>query len=403
MGEYLGMKSNSLKNGLSIVVMLIVAQFMTLSAFAQENIISNIVISKSKNKVSSYELNIDSTEESQYKAHIENDDSIYFDIKNATLAPGAGTIYDNVVDIDNVVVKEIAKNKVRIYMQGKNARNTELVFINSEFLPANNNSKQDVINRPISDYHPVNADLDDQNDIQEWDDNSFNASHLGFMLLKSLKDGSMGTILILLSIVAIFVFIVRMLAAKISQDSEPLIGLTNSNVEAKKAKALVEENPYDIEKISQRNETLKRAQEELKKAHQKYQNYLQNKYKGMDTRKTADIDLIKQGLALQRYQKSSQNPYLDQQVLKMKKENTSSFQENGNFQIPPRPKAFQRSEYIQRPKTTVQLKKPVNSNVSKNQTNMKFLESVTKIYEQSGRGDLANELKNSIIKAKQSI
>ena len=164
-----------------------------------------------------------------------------------------------------------------------------------------------------------------------------------------------------------------------------------------------EKNNKNEDYVRQRNETLKRAQEELKKAHQKYQNYLQNKYKGMDTRKTADIDLIKQGLALQRYQKSSQNPYLDQQVLKMKKENTSSFQENGNFQIPPRPKAFQRSEYIQRPKTTVQLKKPVNSNVSKNQTNMKFLESVTKIYEQSGRGDLANELKNSIIKAKQSI
>ena len=34
---------------------------------------------------------------------------------------------------------------------------------------------------------------------------------------------------------------------------------------------------------------------------------------------------------------------------------------------------------------------------------MKFLESVTKIYEQSGRGDLANGLKNSITKAKQSI
>ena len=34
---------------------------------------------------------------------------------------------------------------------------------------------------------------------------------------------------------------------------------------------------------------------------------------------------------------------------------------------------------------------------------MKFLESVTKIYEASGRGDLANALKNSISKAKQSI
>jgi hypothetical protein len=34
---------------------------------------------------------------------------------------------------------------------------------------------------------------------------------------------------------------------------------------------------------------------------------------------------------------------------------------------------------------------------------MKFLESVTKIYEQSGREDLAMGLKNSISKTKQRI
>ena len=57
------------------------------------------------------------------------------------------------------------------------------------------------------------------------------------------------------------------------------------------------------------------------------------------------------------------------------------------------------SPYIQRKNNFVQpeMKK------EQPKTNMKFLESVTKIYENSGRGDLANGLKNSISKAKQTI
>ena len=41
--------------------------------------------------------------------------------------------------------------------------------------------------------------------------------------------------------------------------------------------------------------------------------------------------------------------------------------------------------------------------MSPKKNNMNFLESVSKIYEQSGRGDLATEIKQSISKAKQSI
>ena len=52
------------------------------------------------------------------------------------------------------------------------------------------------------------------------------------------------------------------------------------------------------------------------------------------------------------------------------------------------------------------LEDSINETLAKNnetKQNMKFLESVTKIYERSGRGDLANGLKNSISKAKQTI
>ena len=57
------------------------------------------------------------------------------------------------------------------------------------------------------------------------------------------------------------------------------------------------------------------------------------------------------------------------------------------------------SPYVRRTNNFV---KPEIKNEETKQ-NMKFLESVTKIYERSGRGDLADGLKNSISKAKQTI
>ena len=77
---------------------------------------------------------------------------------------------------------------------------------------------------------------------------------------------------------------------------------------------------------------------------------------------------------------------------------------NGNFQIPPRPKKENQtprntSPYIQKKENKIT--NPVTNR--NNQNSMKFLESVTKIYEQSGRQDLAMGLKNSISKTKQKI
>ena len=63
------------------------------------------------------------------------------------------------------------------------------------------------------------------------------------------------------------------------------------------------------------------------------------------------------------------------------------------------PKKEFTSPYIKRTNNFVQ--QGTKNNQPKQ--NMKFLESVTKIYEQSGRRDLADELKNSITKAKQTI
>ena len=119
----------SIKSLIFIAVLFTIA----LPSFAIENIISSVVISKAKDSTSAYELSIDSTQQVQYKSYMDSDGNIYFDLKNSTLAPNMGTIYDDVSEIDNVVVKQMPKNKVRIYVNGKDAKKTELIFVNALF------------------------------------------------------------------------------------------------------------------------------------------------------------------------------------------------------------------------------------------------------------------------------
>ena len=392
-----------------LLLVSILFMFSILPSFAQENIISSVTISKAKNNVNSYELNIDSSDTSTYKMSVEDDTSVYFDIKNAILADDSTTYYDDVANINSAVVKQIGHNKVRIYLQGKNVKNTQIVFVNSLLENAKDTKKKITINRPMNEYMPANStDLEDMNNIQDWDDNSFNLSQF----MTSLKDGVGGIILVFLMVFGIIVYSIKMLSKKLSQETEPLIGLKQQKPEEIFNKQIYETSPQanNLQSITKRAQALQNAQNELTKAHQKYQEYLKTKYK--DTpKKQFTTDSIAKGIALSQYQKSTQNPYKDQPVIKMNQ--TQSFSmPKGSFQIPPKNEFKNNLQTIKRPTQTVQtntspyIQRPskklnTQQKMYTKPNSMKFLESVTKIYEQSGRADLADELKNTITKTKK--
>jgi hypothetical protein len=381
MGEYLGMKKCSL--------WILLVLFLGLPSFAQQNIINSVLISKSKANPEKYELSIDSTNVVQYKMH-KNDDGVWFELKNSSLAQNASTIYDDVSDIDSVSVRENGRNRVNIYLQGKNVENTELIFMNSLFDTKQDSSKKISLARPISDYQSTDYNDDLEDNAVEWDDNSFNFANLGKNMLESLKNGPTGLILILLAVFAIVIFTIKALMEKLLQENEPLIGLNNNYMKAP-----------ELIGNSDREMVLQNAKQQLAAAHSKYQDYLKSKYQ--NNVRTSNVDTIKQGIALNQYQKSTINPYSNQEVIKINKDFTS----RDSFQIPPRPKADVNiqsrqakteftSPYIQRNTNKINYtpKKETNSN------NMKFLESVTKIYEKSGRSDLAQGLRSSMMKVK---
>ncbi len=415
MGEYLGMKKGSLKFNKCLGFFLgLLFLIFSMPVFAsKQNVISSVLITDAKDGSTGYELDIDSTGSSTYKTKIVSDNSIIFELKNSVLSKNPSTYYENVEGIDSVTVEQYARNKVRIFIEGKNAQDTELVFVNSIFEQSSESEKSVIINHPISHYQPtnLNSDTDFEGDNQAWDDNSFNFAHLGASVLTSLKDGVMGVVLIFALIFAIVLLIVKNIAKNYAQDSDPLIGLNNVNTIKDMPSAYsqdVSKIESNLKGISDRSETIKKAQKELAKAHQKYQEYLRDKYKNQYSEKLkqqVNIDAVKKGIALSQYQKSNKNPYVNQEVVRINQNFSKVSQDKDGFQIPPRPKReFERdftSPYIQRKTSKIDYS-PKNYSKQKD-TSMRFLESVTKIYEQSGRGDLANGLKNSISKVKQSI
>jgi len=106
MGEYLGMKKNSL--------LILLAILLSLPCFANQNIINSVLISKSKEDSSKYELSIDSTKTVQYKMH-KDEQGVWFELKNSILAQNAGTI--------------MMMYRILILFPLKLPKTTELIFI----------------------------------------------------------------------------------------------------------------------------------------------------------------------------------------------------------------------------------------------------------------------------------
>lgn len=429
MGEYLGMKNYSLFRKMKkYFLVAFLALFLVLPVFASDNnIIQAVTISKAKDSADSYELSVDSTKQVPYKTVQDVDGSIYFELKNSNVANDIDTFYDDVKDIDNVIVKQTDRNRVRIYVKGKNAQNTELTFSNAIL---ENNKEKIVLNRPMGDYQPTNYnDLENsEDDLQAWYDNSFNLTHLIRALFTTLKDTGLGVVLLFLALTSSAVLIAKTLSSKLSQDKEQLIGLNSTkfhnDITFDHILPQTQKRHDEMMDEEKRQETLKIAQAQLAKAHEKYQNYLQEKYKNAtfpNKPKSIGMDAVKKGIALSQYQKSTKNPYSDQEVIKM--DEIKQDYSKDDFKIPPRPDVQQFSQFKNQISNSAQVSKRVaakpdfttstvasspyiqrkTGNAAKKEGSMKFLESVTRIYEESGRKDLANGLKNTMSKTKQII
>lgn len=352
------------------------------AALAQESLITSVEISKPKELNGAYKLTIKADKPVEYKAKAENSDSIYFDLKNALTVDNVDTIYDNVSGIDAVIVQQLENSKVRIYVNGINTSSTQLAFKTSQ-QTGSGATNELVLNRPIREYRPTN-DINEiaQEDI-DWNDNSFNAEHL-FGSFFGIFDGRGDmTFAICLVLLVASVVVSKKVFAKVKLQEEPLIGLSSAyqkNNEEEKANPL--DTVYKEAPVSRRVYQAQTRPSVMPKT-----TYSAPSYQRPQRQLQPQRNAIKQNYALGAYQNAQKNPY----ATPVNSQSQVAYQKR--VQKPA-------SQFASRP---VQKEAPKMQKQQASIENIKFLESVTKIYEQSGRKDLAQGLRAGINNRKTAV
>lgn len=113
-----------------LILLLLALIFLPKKVFSNNNFIYSLeVIKDSDSPV--YELVLKSDYKAKIKSKSESDNSIYFDIKNASLKENFSAMYDNAQGIESVIAQQIG-TKVRIYIKGDNTKNTKISFTTVE-------------------------------------------------------------------------------------------------------------------------------------------------------------------------------------------------------------------------------------------------------------------------------
>lgn len=359
------------------------------SVCAKESLITSVVISQPEELNGAYQLSVSADKPVEYKQKVLSQNSMYFDLKNSLSTDNLDTIYDNVSGIDALIVQQLENGKVRIYVNGENTSDTRLVFkVKSNAVK--NEQNQIVINRPMREYRPTN-DINEgvlPEDIN-WDENSFNTEHLLSSVFGIFDKKSDMTLVICLLLLVACVVVSKKLFAKVKMQEEPLIGLSSAYRED------VSKEATELQNVDIARNLHSFANVKSSKNAADYKKFVTNTRLGQEfsPKKTAPVlpkNSIQQNYALGAYRNSQKNPYATS-TLRSKQASASMYQKK-----------------VQKPSADFVSKvNSIQNNPIKKQgasvENIKFLESVTKIYEQSGRKDLAQGLRAGINNRRNTI
>jgi len=360
----------------------------TSSVFAQENMLKGIEVSQ---EGGTYVLTLKTTGKAPYKKSIDSNDSVYFDLKNMLSTQNVETFYNDVDDIDGVVVQQLENDRLRIYVNGENTKDTKIVFDT-----AVEGANEIVINKPISEYAPVSPQVLEED--SNWGENSFNLEYLLGSVFKKISSVKIDFMFILCAIAILGTLVgMKSFLSKVRAQQEPLIGIAHTNGKIA---------DYDFEDEEQNNLI------EPDFYHEEAQPRIQSlrydtapkrpmRAQGAPARATAPQAQMR-NYGLNTYQKSQGNPYSAASAQKPYANTPQTAPTQKHFTTSP----------VQRART--QAGAPTGTPVAQQRQrsaaprathidSIKFLESVTKIYEQNGRKDLASGLKASLDKSKSKI
>lgn len=126
--------------------------FTLSGAFA--NTLSEVQINAENN---GYGIVLKTDESAQMKKVISSDDKMTIELKNVDVSQNLNTVYNNVANFDNVTISPISKTDIKIILKGQGIANSKVYFetvkTNAAVTPAAKQAIQ--LSGPVSSYTPV--------------------------------------------------------------------------------------------------------------------------------------------------------------------------------------------------------------------------------------------------------
>lgn len=346
----------------------------------------------------------------QMKKVTSSSDRMTVLLKDVKVSENFNTVYNNVAKMDNVTVQQSGKNDIRIVFKGKGVSNSKVSFASASTNAAYPQTQSIHLNPPVSSYSPVYNPEDFV--VEEEPTQTSNPQlneiltqmHISREMLltvkryaksaikkaKNLANGDMNvmTVFGILLIAAAFMLKPRRKSANLHQDR------------IMQKKSLELPHRANIEREIRINQDLADNMNLKPSVNgnygvKAYQQSQRNPYMSAKTPSTNGVS----GIARRKPISSSNAPQaMPKPVTKESAPLKSAVSKNVNSPISSqKPKMQQLSDL----KKSSPLAKSLAASTPKQQEidSMKFLESITKIYENSGRTDLAKGLKDNLRKA----
>lgn len=363
-----------------------ILSFAANKVLASDNVLQAIQVDGVKD---SYNIVLKSDDVADLKKTVQAPNKMVLTLKGIRASKTINTIYNNTSSVDSVVVEPINDDTVKILIQAENVGNAGIHFdtlktplgVLDKSQKQSSASDEIVLNGPMNSYKPVYDDSADS------DDSGFSMASVTAPAAKHIKNILKNEKISWTITFGLFSIII-LAGVKIikGKDSEIRVGLTQS----------LKEREIDLYKNMGVHSALSDA------ALHSHQNNVANNY------------------GIRAYQNDTRSPYVTSEVQRPRPMSSpvhnlppaqpvqqnlglnnrvglqSSIAQNLQTQVS---QAQQVQSSAVKTAPTPMMSKPKTTNID----SIKFLESMTKIYEKNGRSDLAQGLKANMKKAKVGL
>lgn len=359
-------------------------------AFASDNVLQAIQIDGVND---SYNIILKSDDVAEVKTTVQAPNKMIISLKGIRASKTINTIYNNTSSVDSVVVEPINDDSVKILVQAPNVSSAKINFdslktplalepsTDSATTAGSKSSGEIVLSEPTTAYRPIYNETQNDNSEFSFMPSGMSVSLIVKKLAKGLKANWMITFGLFVMLVLSGMKLVK------GKDNEIKIGLSQS----------LRDRELDL--YGSPTDSGLGINHEISSP---YPNSVSN------ASAQQQQNLTGTNYGIRAYQQGLRNPYVTSELQKKKvaptpvAPATNLHNAINNSAIL---KQQIKTNNINRPTATATATPVASKPISKsaNIDSMKFLESMTKIYEKNGRADLAQGLKSNIKKAKINL